>query len=198
MISVNITDTMTPHYRRVLSTLTSTRPLMARLGKTAEVIIRNRFEDLNRRPNRRGWPKKNFWAQIKRSTGLTSVDERTATVAISDPRFALQYYGGTVSAKRSQMLAIPLHAEAYAAGSPREGRVPNLFVLKSRSGRGAYLAEAEAFANRGAVRLWFALKRSVTVPRNPDAMPAESDIAAALNREASAYLDAQIKRGGPA
>ncbi|MCZ7593118.1 MAG: hypothetical protein M5U15_13715 [Kiritimatiellae bacterium] len=195
MISVNITDTLTPHHRRVMSTLSSTRPLMARLGKTAEVIIKNRFEDQNRRPNKRGWPKKNFWTQVKRSTALNSVSEREATVAISDPRFALQYHGGTVSAKRSRFLAVPLTAAAYAAGSPREGNTPNLFVLKSRSGRGAYLAEAEPFAWRGTVRLWYALKRAVNVPRNPDALPPEGDIAAALDREARAYLDAVLQKG---
>lgn len=193
---VNITDTLTPHYRQVVSTLTSTRPLMARLGKTAEVIFKNRFEDLNRRPNKRGFPKKNFWAQVKRSTALTNVGEREATVAVSDPRYALQLRGGTVSAKRSRMLAIPLTAAAYAAGSPREGATPKLFVLKSRSGRGAFLAEADRFARSGTVRLWYALKASVKVPMNPDAMPSESDIAAALDREARAYLDAAIAQGG--
>lgn len=200
MISVNVTDTLTPHHKKVLDTLTSTRPLMARLGKTAEVIIKNRFEDLNRRPNKRGWTKKNFWAQIKRSTALASVGEREASVAISDPRFALQYYGGTVGAKRGRMLAIPMRAEAYAAGSPREGATPNLFVLRSRSGSGVFLAEAETFAGRtgarrGTVRLWYALKARVTVPRNPDALPAESDIADAIDREARAYLDARTGRG---
>lgn len=197
MIAINITDTLTPHHRQVMGTLASMRPLMARLGKTAEVIIKNRFEDLNRRPNKRGWPKKNFWTQVKRSTGLNNVGEREATVAISDPRFALQYYGGTVSAKRSRFLAVPLTAAAYAAGSPREGATPNLFVLKSRSGRGAFLAEAEAFAGRGTVRLWYALKASVKVPQNPDALPPEGDISAALNREAVAYLDAVAAKGTP-
>lgn len=194
MIAVNITDGLTPHYQAVVNTLASTRPLMARLGKTAEVILKTRFEDLNRRPNKRGFPKKNFWADVKRSTGLTNVGEREATVAISDPRFALQYYGGTVGAKRGRMLAIPMTAAAYAAGSPREGNTPNLFVLKSRSGRGAFLAEAEAFAGRGTVRLWYALKAKVTVPANPDALPPESDISAALDREARAYLDTAIRR----
>lgn len=194
MIAVNITDGLTPHYKAVVNTLSSTRPLMARLGKTAEVIIKNRFEDLNRRPNKRGFPKKNFWADVKRSTALTNVGEREATVTISDPRFALQYHGGTVGAKRGRMLAIPMTAAAYAAGSPREGKTPNLFVLKSRSGRGAFLAEADAFAGRGTVRLWYALKAKVTVPANPDALPPQNAISSALNREARAYLDAAILR----
>jgi hypothetical protein len=194
MIAVNITDGLTPHYKAVVNTLASTRPLMERLGKTAEFIMKTRFKDLDRRPNKRGFPKKNFWMDVKRSTGLTKVGEREATVAISDERFALQYHGGTVVAKRGKMLAIPMTAAAYAAGSPREGKTPNLFVLKSRSGRGAFLAEADAFAGRGTVRIWYALKAKVTVPANPDALPPEGDISAALDREARAYLDTAIRR----
>lgn len=195
MIAVNITDTLTPHHRQVMGTLASTRPLMARLGKTLEVALKRHFERLQSRPNKRGWPKKNFWTHVRRSTALNKIQEREAVVAISDPRFALHLYGGTVRAKRARALAIPLTAAAYAAGSPREGATPNLFVLKSRS-RGAFLAEAEPFARRGTVRLWYALKAAVTVPKTPDALPPESDIAAALDREARAYLDAIAAKGG--
>jgi hypothetical protein len=195
---VNITDTMTARNRAILDSLQSTRPLMARLGKTAETIMKNRFEDLQRRPNARGWPKRNFWNQVRQSTALTGLSEREATVAVSDPRYALQLHGGTVRAKRASMLAIPLHAEAYQAGSPGEGsaRLPNLFVLRRRGGRGAFLAEAESFANRGTLRLWYVLKPSVTVPRNPDAMVSEGDMAAALDGEATAYLERAAQGGG--
>ncbi|MCS6898068.1 MAG: hypothetical protein NZM29_08860 [Nitrospira sp.] len=195
MISVNITDTLTPHYRNVMSTLASTRPLMARLGKRLEIELKAHFEALNRRPNKRGWPKKNFWAQIRRSTALAEVQERVATVAISDPRFALQYYGGTVTPKRGRALAIPLTAAAYVAGSPREGATPKLFVLKSRSGRGVFLAEADRFARSGTVRLWYALRASARVPANPEALPPQHKITADLAREAHAYLDAVLMRG---
>lgn len=194
--SINISDGLTPRYRSIADHLSSTRGLMARLGKTGEVVIKNRFEDLNRRPNKRGWPKQNVWNKIRQSTSLASVTEREATIAISDPRFAVHLHGGTITPKRARALAIPLHAEAYAAGSPREGdaRLPNLFVLRRRGGRGAFLAEAEPFGQKGRVRIWYVLKASVRIPRNPDALPSESDMTAALDREARAYLDEVITR----
>lgn len=132
MIAVNITDTLTPHHRQVVGTLASTRPLMARLGKTLEVALKRHFERLQSRPNKRGWPKKNFWTQVKRSTALNNIQEREAAVAISDPRFALHLYGGTVRAKRARMLAVPITADAYAAGSPRE-RLARRRTLAGRS-----------------------------------------------------------------
>ena len=54
---------------------------------------------------------------------------------IASPEFAHKVRGGTITPKRGKFLALPLRAEAYAAGSPREWDAANGRVSRRSSRR---------------------------------------------------------------
>lgn len=113
-------DTITPELRRIAAQMSNTRPLMAACGKQMEADLRGHFKERDARPNRYGWPKKHFWARIRRATSLQDVTNEKAAVTIGDPAFTQKVYGGTIYPKRGKALTIPNNSEAYKKGSPRE------------------------------------------------------------------------------
>ena len=116
------------------------RRTMAIAGKAIEVVTRKHFRTRNREPNKRGWPRQNFWEKEgARHTALTEIAETSAKVVVASPAIAHKARGGQVKARRGEALAIPLTARAYAAGSPREGAIPTLELFKWRGAKRAFL-----------------------------------------------------------
>lgn len=178
-----IKDTATPALRVMISR--SGRPLLAALGKRLEVTLRQYFKVRGQRPHKRGWPKQHFWdRRIRNATALASVTETNATVNIADPAFNTHYFGGVIRPKEKEMLAIPLRAEAYGI-QPSSGLIPGLFVIRRKGRKNAFLAVRD---EDGALRLYYLLTKSVTVPRDPEALPPDRDINAALERESERFL----------
>lgn len=190
-------DTATPALRDLLRRVRPMRPLMMRLGKRVEVLLRKYFAQYGRTGNfktrRRGWPTQHFWdRRIRNATSFTGATEHGATVTIADPAFMTHYRGATIRPREKQALAIPLQAAAYGK-QPSSGLIPGLFLLRTR--KGAYLvAYGDGFGKpRKGVRnatlhFYYKLVKSVTVPKDPNALPPDRDIEAALLADVEAYL----------
>lgn len=164
------------------------RSLMAVLGKTHERTLQDHFAGLEQQPNKRGWQKQHFWAQIRRATSFVSASQRAATVAVSDPRLATHIHGATIRPRRSKYLAIPMRPEAYGI-RPSSGLIADLFVIRSRKNK-LYLARTEG----NALRAYYRLLRSVTIPAKPDALPPEPVSIAAITDAADAYISRAARR----
>jgi hypothetical protein len=87
-------------------------------------------------PARQGWAPRGLWLQFSRATLVQSVTTTGATVAVTHPAIMQRIHGGVITPKRGRFLAIPATAQAYAAGSPREGATPTL-TLRRVEGRWA-------------------------------------------------------------
>lgn len=162
-----------------------TRPLMGRLGKTLEGDLRGHFLARDREGNRRGWPTKHFWnREVRANTTLASFSDERATVAIASPAFRQKLYGGRIKAKRARFLAIPARAEAYAAGSPREGGM-ELFRPKGRF----FLIDRE-----GLVQYW--LVREVVQAADPRALPDMDQVGKHIGDEAERWVRARTESRG--
>jgi hypothetical protein len=194
MIDIIIRDQASPELTELQSVLEPGK-IMKVLGKTAEVNLRQHFEDRGREPNKQGWRSNNFWARIRSATALAEVSDDEATVAIADPAINQKVYGGTITAKRARMLALPASAEAYAAGSPREGGGPVLtfafsydtlrgvwrpalvakynYQRKIKKGkRAGELTKANAVkSTEGIGKVWYWLVASVTQEADQKALP---------------------------
>lgn len=181
-VTINILrDTATPALKRMIAD--SGRPLLAALGKRLEVDLRQYFKLRGQKPNKRGWPTQHFWdRRIRNSTALSSVTDTAATVTIADPAFAAHYFGGVIRPKEKQFLAIPLRAEAYGI-RPGSGLIAGLFLVRRK--KALYLALRES--GEGALRLYYILVKRVTLPRDPEALPAQSQIDASLERQAESF-----------
>lgn len=202
MITVAIRDYATPELMRMVGQVRTAGPLQA-AGQRVAVALRRHFQEANAtRPNRKGWPRQNFWAAFARRVALASASPTRAIVRIQDPQGALRHKltGGTIRAKRGKMLAIPLTGEAYRRGAM--ARIPDAFpdAFLLRTQRGAYIVRG-TYQTRGSGRkrsgikgqrlqFLYRLVPSVTQAADPQALPAP----AVLGREAAEGLEGWIRR----
>jgi hypothetical protein len=180
-LTITVTqDDLSPAIRRLISAIDPAR-LMQVAGKRLEIEMRKHFLDLDRRPNKRGWPSRHFWSRISKSTALGAVSRDSATVSVSDPAFWAKKQGATIRPKRGKFLAIPATAAAYAAGSPREGGAPELSFdrqVNPATGRMQFCLSVKS--SNTASTVWYWLARQTTVPADPDALPREIHLKAAI------------------
>ncbi|MGZ0657097.1 hypothetical protein ACWPKS_15950 [Coraliomargarita sp. W4R72] len=162
--------------------------LMQVLGKTHEQTLQGHFLTKNKQPNKRGWKKQNFWARIRRATAYQNATNDTANITIADPAIASKIYGATIKPRRSKFLAIPIREEAYGI-RPSSGLIPDLFFLPRKKG-GGFLARRNA---DGSNRLYYFLTRSVKVPKDPTALPTDSQSLAPLTTAAADYVTRQAR-----
>lgn len=174
--------------------LPETRPLMARLGRGLERDLRRHFLARDREGNRRGWPTRHFWArEVRAHTALTHIAAESATVAIASPPFAQKLYGGVIRPKRGRMLALPVTAEAYTAGSPKNWPASGRRYLFRPTGR-RFLAVREAAGGRGSLRVQYVLVPSVTQAPDARALPDIQAVSDRLTADAEAWIAAQMRR----
>ena len=205
MLTINITEPEMPEeLKRLPEFLANPKPLLAAGGKQLAGDLQDHFGIRNDQPNKRGWPKKNFWAGIRSATALAEVSDDSATVSISDPAINQKVFGGTITPKRGKMLAIPENADAYMAGSPRNLPAGFLRILVSRSG-GVYLVENDSSlrpkGKRGskpamsfAGRFWYHLVPSVTQDPDPNALPNEDYLYGSVLYAIRNVMETKIER----
>lgn len=186
-----VTDNATPELLEFIESLTSRRPLMAALGARLEDELTDHLLDRNSEPNARGWPKQNFWADIRDATALDAVSDEEAAVKIADGRINQKVFGGTLTPKRGKALAIPLTSRAYAAGSPREGGYGEELFLLDRSAEGK--APLLAIDAGGQLSAEYILVRSVTQEPDPEALPKNQRVQDALDEEFSDWAERQME-----
>lgn len=163
--------------------------LNAELGREYASRLKTYFELKDAKPNAKGFPRTNFWRTVADATEFESADESGATVAIGGEagrRFALRYFGGVVKPKTAKALAIPLRPEA-AGKSPRE--IPDLFLIRSRTGDRAMLARRE----NAALRVYFLLVKSTTHEADPTAMPPADETQRELTEHAETFLRLKLE-----
>lgn len=176
-------DLATPRLKGILSSLqpTQRRAMLARLGKELEVQLKKHFSDReSNSPNKQGFPRSHFWIrEVRNKTALREVTPDRASVGIDSVPFAFKLRGGTIRpGPGRKFLAIPVRAEVYGV-LPRAGTIPGLFFKKLSGGR-YYLAAHDGQA----LRVYWRLVRSVTMPADPNALPPVSKLQAALEARA--------------
>jgi len=99
--------------RRVISAMQPARtgPVMGRAVVNLERA--HLFEANRTRPNALGGRRTNFYAQAARATSFALDGDDAVIVSISQIGIRQRYYGGTIRAKKSKFLTIPVAPEAY-------------------------------------------------------------------------------------
>ena len=205
-IQFNIKDSLTPDVRSKLHALSSTRGVMAAIGKALEVELRSVYREMeSTRPNKQGWPRRHFWnRQVANKIALTGVQPRQATVTIASPELMHKITGGVVTPKRGKTLAIPANAQAYKQGGPRASGKDFEFLLLAQGNLvGALLKPVQYSIGKkvggkgdgkmkgGEIMYW--LVRKVTHKADPSVDPARPPIStrlqAAITRAATAAIN---------
>lgn len=202
----------TPALVKAGELLTQRRPLlMAVIGavkKSHRAHFRARQAEDSRR-KRKGWAPKYFWSgsrgqSVEEQTNIGEVTNDSATLIISAPAFAQKLKGGTIRPRRGKYLAIPLRAEAYAAGSPREWDNATIRsemrLVPIRSKRGTlFLAQvgggdfAGAFGASG-IRAQYLLVRSVTQKADKRALPPRAETVKVVDAAIETYMARRLRR----
>jgi hypothetical protein len=150
-------------------------------------VLRDHFQIRNAQGNKKLWRSSNFWAGIAKSTALSVYNNDYAFVAISNPAINQKVYGGTIKpASARGALAIPLTEEAYKAGSPREGGLPELFFMKL-GGKDGRPVLASKVGKKG-LRVDYLLVKNVTQSPDPDALPDQEIMQDMITNEVTRYL----------
>ena len=188
-------------------------------GRQLTIELKKHFRQRDAtNPNKLGGQRVHFWNQVASSvqapfsgfdskgqprfgaeTDPTVESDTRVTVSISHPAMAQKYYGGTITAKRTQFLTIPLTAEAYGHTAKD---FPGAFLLKTA--KGAFIvkygdtvtrvgkistAKLGKFRIRASLNFLFKLVRSVNQAADPDALPAQSFLEAAVLARGQQYLN---------
>jgi hypothetical protein len=205
-------DEATPALRKVYDALAPGRRrhflayVAGRVAKRQRAHFRAREASGDSKRARKGWRSRHFWAAAARATTVTAVSDSRATVTVASREVAFKARGGTVTPKRGKYLAIPLRAEAYAKGSPREWDGQRaLFPVRSRRGN-LFLASmshvhatnwrqdlgAGPLGGTGLV-LQYLLVRRATVPRDGDVIRAGM-LEAEAGAAAESYAEERLLR----
>ena len=177
-------DQLTPDAKLLIQRVRRPRSILMPAGRKLASLLRRHFREKNGTPNRLGGERTQYWAQASRSVGApTPAGETAVQVVISQPGVGLHYAGGTVRPRRARALALPLRAEAH--GIPARdwnNRHPDrpLFRPKGRP----FLAIRDGRA----LRVMYLLRRSATIPKDPDTLPSPTY----LGRELAATISSRL------
>jgi hypothetical protein len=213
-LNVQLSDTASPALKTALSKLSSPQPLLAVLGRGLESDLKAHFAAKNQKPNKRGWTKQNFWDRIRNATAFTGATATEATVVIADPAINPHFYGGPIyPTGGKKFLAIPAREEAYGI-RPSSGLIPGLRFVPTRNGGMLVQAPVSTFRFVGDKRkgregmkrskmvnthdgggVFYFLKRSVTIPKDPDALPSREVLQQKMNERATGWAARHLTGG---
>jgi hypothetical protein len=217
MITATVTTTGDAEARSFLVKITGTienpRGLNAALAERLTDELRDHFAKKNAEPNKWSAPKTNFWNEVASSTKTKEVTDAGATVQVAEQRFNIHLFGGTIFPKIARSLTIPVIKEARgeSVASYRIKTGKRLFSIRgrdmlferaddgvaSRVRRRNGTSKSVGLISRTGVRAVFALRKSVTIAKDPDALPNDEALLTALQQEADDYV-AALNEGGPA
>lgn len=179
--------------------------------------LRDHFGELEAtRPNKYGWQRLHFWAQVRKSVGNPVREGEKATVTIAHVAFRQKLEGGTIYPTGDrEFLTIPATEEAYGKRArefaalqfemtpdPQTGRLrPALVAQRAVStllqlGKRGFKAAA---SNLGVLPLFW-LVRSVKQAPTPGALPSDAELQQATVAGANEWARAVVARlqGGAA
>jgi len=184
---VTVTVTMDTIQVEIPEKIANRRGLHAALASRLVDELQAHFIKKNALPNKMGARKSDFWKSISQATQVASVSEEGAVVTVADKRFRIHYHGGTIRpGPGKKALTIPLipAARGLFARSYEQATGHELFIIKGRSN--LYEKTTDG------IRAVYALRKQVTIPRDPDAIPTEAAIAAALTEEAKDWINRNL------
>lgn len=184
--TITILDKATPELRRIAAQLARPEALHADLGRGLRRDLQDHFQSRQSSGrNKRGWPRQNFWRDVKTSVQAPVSDAGGASVAITHEAIGAKVFGARIVARNARALTIPVHELAYGrtASGFEQTTGHDLFRILSKKGNALLMADL----GRGAVPI-YALKKAVNVPRDPRALPPESKLTESIVLRARKHL----------
>jgi hypothetical protein len=171
--------------------------MLAESATRVERSLRGHFSERDKRGNKLGGRRTNFWAAIANSTAIGDVTDRQADVNIGDPRFAQKLHGGTITAKTPWpgsgflLLTIPVHPAAHGRRVSVAARETGLKMTFVGSAAGGVIGH---FARQAAEdEVYYACVPSVTQTADPEALPPGETLEQEAQKGAEDYLQTEVQ-----
>lgn len=183
MISIRLAkDEVSPHLRRLLKQAGRDGPLARILGRAAANELKKHFRARNATgANRLGGRRTNFWSAVAASVQSPRMLPGRIVIAVNHPAIAQKVHGGTITARKAKHLAIPIDPAAH-------GKSPRVFPalqFAQTAGGVKLLGLREA---GGGIKWLYVLKKSVTQAADPQALPKDDKMGAALEKAGDIHL----------
>jgi hypothetical protein len=189
MITVRITDNATPALNRILAGLTPLRVnRVAAFG--ARVLVRQHLAELNRKPNKRGWKKQNFYARARQRT-TSRADAQKGVVEIALEGFAQRRFGGPIVPVNRKSLTIPAIGEAYGRRAGEWGERLKFRPIKKGRLLGILYAPGKGRGQPDVTVYW--LLRRVFQQPDPAVLPTDDQIRGAAVKALTEYADPLLR-----
>lgn len=172
VVSVKLEGEALAKVAALMKTTQGSAEVMGLVGHVATNHLRSHFHALNgKHPNRLGGNRTNFWNRVAQSTSVVRVGAKSVTVGVADPAIAQKVYGGTITAKASKYLTIPVDKAAYGVGARN---MPFPLAFRIYAGK-KFLVRAEDG------KPMYILKTSVTQAAQKDALPSMLSLGAKID-----------------
>lgn len=178
MVTIQVIDRATPELEALTKRASNPIPGLLIAGRAVSNLLRAHYRTKHTtEPNKLGGERQNFWLQVARSVNAPRPSGNDqVTVAISHPAIRQKIEGGTITAKRAKFLTIPVDPRAYGRrASVLEQELGVHLFLRARGDR-AYLAARTGEGSKAPIRVFYALKKSVTQAPDPTALPPQADM----------------------
>ena len=174
------------------------RPIIQAAVRGTRTRLQRHFTERESRGNKLGGKRTHFWLDVRKSTQVGEVTDRSGFVVIGDPRFAQKVFGGTIVAKTPwrngfKLLTIPVDPRGYgrrASVAARENNI-KLFFMGTASG-GVLATKAGA-----GIEVIYACVPSVTQQADPEALPDRQELENAAIDAARQYVATTVKNSQP-
>ena len=145
--------------------------------------LQKHFRKKNGKPNKLGGQRTNFWSSLAKQTAISRVTEAGAQVTVADRRLRLHVYGGTIRPKEKKALTIPLVAAAHGRSVAQYEEIAGVELFQVKGKNALFQKVGES------VRPIYALRKSATIKKDDEALPAEATLQSAMLEETQDYLD---------
>jgi hypothetical protein len=159
-------------------------------GRAIGNELKKHFREKNQKPNKQGFTKSGFWAQMRDSVQVIKLGEG-AVVQVNDPRFNQKVYGGTITPKTTKALAIPLANEFYGVRPSTFG--DRFFFIPRKKGKMVGLL-AEHLSDKS-IRVAYVLMSSVTQDADADALPPLDELERVAVKALEGWVSRQLQIG---
>lgn len=182
--TVTLKDTSSAALATLASKVKDKDGLLRVLGRRTANELRAHFRGLEQtRPNKQGFPRSHFWADVAQSVFVNIPGKTSVRVGIGNVAIAQKLYGGTIRAKRAKNLALPLSSEAYGS-SPREAKWRGRLRWQPTSKPGVGLLVEKG--KDGPAH--FLLVKTVTQKADPSVLPDMPQLGAKLAKSAAGFI----------
>ncbi len=174
------------------------RPVMAAAGREGANRLRKHFRQKDRTSaNKLSSRRSHLWLEIMRSVQApVQPSDSRVTISIVHPVIAQKVFGGMITAKRVQNLAIPESEEAYGRAPSVFERETGLKLIFIQANGHAFLA-SRIDPNSKFLEVEYILTPSVDQEADPTALPDETEFSQGVLDRAQKTANRLLQKESP-